>query len=147
MRTVLITLAAALLLLSPVQAVADTSAQMNVSVRVIARATVTVDAPAEFEVTADDVARGYVEISAIQLRVRTNSLNGCLLQASKTDEAFSSVEVEFGNTTMNVSQESWVSRPYSKGGEVMSVNVRARLAPGASAGRYALPVEFSASAM
>lgn len=147
MRTVLASVTAALLLLSPLPVAADSSATMNVSVRVVARATVTVDAPAEVEVTAADLARGYVEIPAIQLRVRTNSPNGCLLQASKTDDAFASVEVAFGNTTMTVAQESWVSRPYSKGGETMMVNMRARLAPGASAGRYTLPVHFSASAM
>lgn len=147
MRKALTTIAAAALLLGSVPAAAETSAQMNVSVRVIPRAVLTVDAPTEFEVTAADVARGYVEVAPIQIRLRTNSLNGSLLQALKTSEAFSSVDVVFGHTTMSVAHEGWVVRPYTKGGEVMTVNLRARLAPGTSAGLYALPVHFSASAM
>ena len=147
MRTVLPTLAAVLLLLSSLPAVADTSAQMNVSVRVIARAIVTIDGQPEVEITPLDVERGYVDVPAVQVRLRSNSLSGSLLQATKTSEAFSTLELAFGNTVMVIAPESWVRMPYVKGGEVLSVRMRARLAPGASAGRHPLPVQFSASAL
>lgn len=135
---------ASLLLAAP--ALADSSsATMNVSAQVIARAVVTVEGEPVVEVTEADVARGYVEIPAVRIRVHTNSLNGCLLLASKTDDAFGGVELAFGNTTMSVAHESWVARPYVRGGEIVTVSMRARLAPGAAAGRHLLPVQFSAS--
>ncbi len=146
MRTVLATLTAALLL-SSAPVLADTSAQMNVSVRVLARATVTVEDQPEIEITAVDVERGYVDLPAVQVRLRSNSLNGSLLQATKTSETFSSLELAFGNTTMVIAPESWVRMPYTRGGEILSVRGRARLAPGASTGRHPLPVHFSASAL
>jgi hypothetical protein len=147
MRTALATLTAALLLLFSVPVLADTSAKMNVSVHVLARAIVTVEGQAEVEITSLDVERGYVDLPAVQVRLRTNSLNGSLLQATKTSETFSSLELAFGNTTMVIAPESWVRMPYTRGGEVLSVRMRARLAPGASAGRHPLPVQFSASAL
>lgn len=146
MRTVLATLTAALLL-SSAPVLADTSAQMNVSVRVLARATVTIEGQPDVEITALDLERGYVDLPAVQVRLRTNSLNGSLLQATKTSETFSSLELAFGNTTMVIAPESLVRVPYTRGGEVLSVRGRARLAPGASAGRHPLPVQFSASAL
>lgn len=147
MRTFLTTLTAALLLLSSVSATADTSGQMNVSVQVIARAIVTVEGQPEVEITALDLERGYVDLPTVQVRLRTNSPGGSLLQATKTSASFSALELAFGNTTMVIAPESWVRMPYVQGGEVLSVRMRARLAPGASAGRHPLPVQFSASAL
>lgn len=145
MRAFPATLAALLLLLGAVPAVADTSAQLSVSVRVIARAVVTVAGEPEVDVTPIDLERGYVDVPSLEVRLRTNSLGGSLLQATKTSETFSAVELAFGSTTMMIAPESWVRMPYVKGGEVLNVRMRARLAPGAAAGRHRLPVQFSAS--
>lgn len=147
MRNIVTALAAALLLLITLPVEADSSAQLNVSVRVIARAIVAVEGQPEVEITPLDVERGFVDVPSVQVRLRTNSLNGSMLQANKTSEAFSAVELAFGGTTMVIAPESWVRMPYVPGGEVLNVRMRARLAPGATAGRYPLPVQFSASTL
>lgn len=144
-RTILTSLLTAALLVST-PLVADTqSAQMNVSVTVVARAQVTVDDEPEVVITDADVARGYVEVTRpMRLRVRTNSPRGYLLQVAKTDETFAAVELAFDNTTMTVAQESWIARPPVEGGELVSVKLRVRLASDATPGRYGMPVQVSA---
>ncbi|MGZ7030525.1 MAG: hypothetical protein ACXVIJ_01025 [Thermoanaerobaculia bacterium] len=145
-RTGLLALVAALIIAVPVFA-DSVSKQMTVSTRVIARAVVTVDPPAAIVVTADDVARGYVDVTQpIQVRVRTNSRNGYVLQAEKTTEAFSAIELTNETTSMSVSShETWLQRPYVAGGDVMSLRARLYLAPGPMAGAQAVPVAFSAT--
>ncbi len=126
------------------------SARMQVSAHVLARAVVSVETqPAEVTVTEADIARGYVDVAEpVEVRIRTNSRRGCVLQVANANEAFSAVELEFGNTTMRVaSHESWVTRPYVEGGELVRMNVRVRLAPGAAAGRHILPLAISATAL
>jgi hypothetical protein len=145
MRSIIIT--AALILMVPQFVHAEqSSATMNVSVRVLARAIVNVDSAPSIDVTDADLQRGYVDVAEpLQMHVRTNSRQGYLLQVSKTNDAFSTVELSFGNTTMTVSEESWVARPQVSGGELVSAQMRVRLAPGATAGRHSLPVQISAS--
>jgi hypothetical protein len=124
---------------------ADTSSPMAVSVQVIGRAIVTVDSRPDVEVTEADLARGYVDVAQpLQLSVQTNSRKGYLLQAAKTSETFSAVELAFDTTQMTVALESWVSRPYIAGRDLVSMKVRVRLAPDATAGRHPLALEFSA---
>lgn len=125
------------------------NARMNVSVQVMARAVVSVDSqPGDIVVTAADIARGYVDVTEpLRLRVRTNSLRGCLLQVSKTSETFAAVELSFGNVSMSVANQSWIARPHVAGGETVSATIRVRLAAGAEAGRHPLPVEVSAVAL
>lgn len=146
-RTGLLALVAALICAMPVFA-DSVSKQMTVSTRVIARAVVTVDLqPAAIVVTVEDVARGYVELTQpIQVRVRTNSRNGYVLQAEKTTEAFSTIELTNETTSMSVSShETWLQRPYVAGGDVMSLRARLYLAPGTMPGAQAVPVAFSAT--
>lgn len=124
------------------------SGQMVVSVQVIARAVVTVDSqPAAIVVTADDVARGYIDVTQpFLVRVRTNSRNGYLLQAEKTTEAFSAVELTNATTSLRVSShETILHRPYVAGGDVMSLRARLYIAPGTQPGQHAVPVAFSAT--
>jgi len=139
-------LVASAVLSAPVYA-GSVSAPMSVSVRVIARAIVTVNGQQTVNVTASDLARGYVDVAApLIVHGRTNSRNGYLLQVEKTSEDFNAVDLEFPNATMSVaSHESWIQRPYVPGGEVVAVTARLFLAPGASAGPHALPISFSAS--
>ena len=142
------TLIAAVLILMVPQFVRaeQSSATMNVSVQVLARAIVNVSSAPSIEVTEADVQRGYIDVAEpLQLHVRTNSRQGYLLQVAKTNESFSTVELSFGNTTMTVSEESWVARPQVSGGELVSAHMRVRLAPGAIAGRHPLPVQVSAT--
>jgi len=73
---------------------ATASAPMTVSVRVIARAVITIENEGDVVVTHDDIERGYVELtSPIVLNVRTNSRRGYVLEVAKSNEAFSAVEL------------------------------------------------------
>jgi hypothetical protein len=145
-RTIGALIASTLLFAAPMHA-DSVSAQMNVSVQVLARAVVAVDsAPASVEVTASDITRGYVELdSPVMVRVRTNSRRGYVLQVNNVSETFSRVELSTSTMSMSVAQESWIERPYVAGGDVMPVHARLHLAPGTLPGSYALPVAFSAT--
>ena len=128
---------------------AEQSATMRVSAQVLARAVLDIRSqPAEVVVTAEDVARGYVDVAQpVELHVRTNSRSGYLLQVSNMSETFSSVELAFGDTSMNVAHEGWVTRPYVAGGEHVTAKMRVRLAAGTMTGRHPLPVQLSATAL
>ena len=122
------------------------SATMNVSVSVLARAVVTVSSqPDVVTVTDADIARGYVDMATpISLLVRTNSRAGYLLQVDRSCDAFSAVELTFGDAAMSVSDQAWISRPYLPGGESLVMHARVRLAAGAQAGSYPLSMAISA---
>lgn len=122
---------------------------MTVSATVLASAKLTVESqPLSVDVTAEDIQRGYVELDApIRLRVQTNSRRGYLLQVANADEAFSQIELSFGNTEMRVAYEGWVERPYISGGESIAMRARLRLSPLAQPGRRGLPIELTASAL
>jgi hypothetical protein len=123
------------------------SAPMQVTVQVVARAIVTVQNPPTVTITAEDIARGSVDIaSPVLLMVRTNSRRGYMLQAEKTGEDFIAVELRLADATMTVaSNESWLQRPYVAGGEVLPVTMHLILSPRATAGTHVLPVSFSAT--
>ncbi len=148
-RATLLRLSAALLvILAASQLFAGSaSAPMHVSVNVMARAIVTVDSvPAAVEVTGSDIARGYVDVIApVVIRVRTNSRAGYLLQAEQQSPDFKMVELSFGDATMSVAgTETWISRPYVQGNDVIAMHVRVHLVASAQAGSYPLPISFSA---
>jgi hypothetical protein len=127
---------------------ANAEAQMSVSVRVLARAVVTLEnAPSTITVTPEDIARGFVDVAApITVRVKTNSRAGYLLTVRRLDDSFSAVKLSFGNAEMQVAAvEGWIARPYVPSGDVLSVNARLTLAPGTTAGLHATPFAFSAS--
>ncbi|MGZ8833797.1 MAG: hypothetical protein ACXW19_11460 [Thermoanaerobaculia bacterium] len=147
-RRILLTLA--LLMIVPALRAESVEGKMTVSAMVVASARLTVESqPSSIEITAADIARGYVELDApIVLRVQTNSRRGYLLQVSNMDESFSEIEISFGNTAMRVaSHESWVERPYVKGGESIAMHARLRLSPMAQVGRRSLPIDLTASAL
>lgn len=134
-----------ILTLAAFPAVAESeSARMTVSATVIARAIIAIDSRPEVIVTDSDVRQGYVDVAEpLQLRVRSNSRRGYLLQVAKTNDSFSAVELSFGNSRMVVAQEGWIARPAVSGGETVSAKMRVRLIPGTTAGRHPLPVEVS----
>jgi hypothetical protein len=135
--------------LAPIAAADSITGSMMVSATVISRAVVSVDSqPSQVIVTADDVARGYVELPApIVVHAKTNSRAGYLLQVNNVSDAFSVLELGFGNTTMRVAGESWVQRPYIAGGEALTLTGRLILAPGVTPGSHSLPIAISASAL
>jgi len=142
-------LALAVLFIAPMLRGESVEATMSVSATVLASARLTVESqPVAVDVTAEDIERGYVELDApILLRVQTNSRRGYLLQVANLDEAFSQIEISFGSTEMRVAHESWVDRPYVRGGESIAMRARLRLSPLAQPGRRALPIEVTASAL
>ncbi len=147
-KRILLTLA--LLMMVPVLRAESVEGKMSVSAMVIASARLTVESqPSTIEITASDIDRGYVELDTpILLRVQTNSRRGYLLQVANTDESFSEIEINFGTTAMRVgSHETWVERPYVKGGETIAMHARLRLSPMAQPGRRALPIDLTASAL
>lgn len=141
------TFAASMLVASSPLTAGSVSARMSVSAQVIARAIVTVEAQPAIEITADDLARGYVDLTAPMLvHGRTNSRSGYILQVEKTSEEFSAIDLTLPGATMNVAaHESWIARPYVRGGEVVPVHARLYLAPGATTGQHPLPLSFTAA--
>src|SRR5688500_6417304 len=100
-------LALAVLFIAPILRAESEEGTMSVSATVVASARLTVESqPLSVDVTAEDIERGYVELDApILLSVRTNSRRGYLLQVANSDEAFSHIEISFGNSEMRVAQE------------------------------------------
>src|SRR6476469_6418568 len=91
------------------------SAQMHVSVEVIARTLLSVDSqPSSVQITASDVARGYVVMpSAIAFHVRSNARNGYSIQFQALRGPFTQAQVSWGNATVTVGAESsWLAQPY-----------------------------------
>lgn len=142
-------LASAVLFIAPMLRAESVEGTMSVSATVVASARLTVESqPGAVDVTAEDIERGYVDLDApILLRVQTNSRRGYLLQVANSDDAFSQIEISFGNTEMRVAHEGWVDRPYVRGGESIAMRARLRLSPLAQPGRHALPIEVTASAL
>ena len=138
----------AALLAMPVCLSAATSAQMTVSVQVVARTIVTLEQqPASVEIAASDVARGYIDVpSAMAFRIRSNARNGYALQFAPVSGPFSSARVTWGNTTVNVGDDgSWVAQSYHPAVTTTgTMSVRLMLEPGTAPGSYAWPVAFSA---
>lgn len=135
-------------LLAATTAFADSfSTNMQVSAQVVARAIVTVESqPAAVDITEADIVRGYVDVQApLQWLGRTNSRQGYLLQITKSSDAFGAVDLNFDSTTMHVSGESWIARPYVAGGESLTVRARLILTAATQPGRHALPISISAT--
>lgn len=138
--------------LTPLYAGSST-AQMNVSVRVIARTILAIDSqPATVEVTAADIQRGYLDVpQAIAFRVRSNARDGYNLGFQEIAFPFASAEVQWGGQSAVVeSGGAWsgvLSHPYQQGGSAGSLSVRLHFAPGAEPGSYAWPVQVTANSL
>lgn len=148
-RLTLVMVVATLTTLLPVVAYADSvSARMGVSVQVVARALLTVDsAPSNVTVTAQDVARGYVELEApIRVQVRSNSQRGYLLRVARLNDAFGSINLDFAGGSVRVTgDESWIARPALSLSDSLELRGRVALRSGVEPGQYPLPFELSAS--
>jgi hypothetical protein len=137
--------------LTPLYAGSST-AQMNVSVRVIARTILAIDSqPPTVEVTAADIQRGYLDVpQAVSFRVRSNARDGYSLGFQEIAFPFASAEVQWGGQSAVVEGGAWsgvLSHPYQQGGSAGSLSVRLRIAPGAEPGSYAWPVQVTASSL
>jgi hypothetical protein len=125
---------------------------MTVSVQVIARTILTIDAqPSSLSITSDDVTRGYVDVpQAVAFRVRSNSREGYSLTFQPVSFPFSAAEVRWGAQTATLEGSDWMSslsHPYQQGGSTGSLSVRFRLASGVEPGNYAWPLQVAASSL
>ncbi|HMC20707.1 MAG TPA: hypothetical protein VKL19_02555 [Thermoanaerobaculia bacterium] len=128
----------------------STSAQLSVSVEVVARTILTIDSqPANIEITADDVARGYVDVpQAMLFHVRSNAINGYTVQFDPMNHPFSRADINWGNTAATVGADgTWLTRPYQQGTTPGSLNVRLTLSANASPGSYSWPVRVAANSL
>jgi|SRR5438132_1297680 len=148
-KTTAILLLAAIVLAPSVMA-GSSSAQMNVSVQVIARTIVTVDnQPASVDITAADVARGYIDLpQSVAFRVRSNAVNGYTMQFEPVGYPFAQAQVSWGSNMATVGADgTWLTRPYQQGTTLGNLNVRLTLAPDTAPGSYSWPVRFSAESL
>lgn len=141
------TLALSALLLLPASTMMAESitAQMNVSVRVVAGAKVEMGSDA-LTIDEADVARGYVEV-ALPLSVRTNSRQGYVLVIQNVSPVVAGAELVVGNAQVRVVAESFLQRPYVAGGERMEIRGRLQLTRDAQPGHYAHPIRVTATAL
>ena len=129
---------------------ASSSAEMRVSVQVIARTLLTVDQePTSVQITADDIARGYIEVpEAVAFRIRSNASNGYSVQFQPVDYPFSKAEVKWGSSVAVVGSDgSWLTQPYQQGTTTGLLNVRLTLASSTTPGTYAWPIRLAADSL
>jgi len=126
------------------------SASLSVSAEVVARTLLGIDSqPAALDVTANDIARGYIDLpQSVAFHIRTNASNGYRLEFEPVQYPFSEARVSWSSNLAVVAGEgSWVARPYRGGLIARTMSVRVMLAPGTQPGTYAWPVHFSASSL
>jgi len=131
----------------PVQA-GERSAEIAVSVTVMARTLIDAESsPQQLEVSAADVARGYVEVpGATQLVVTNTNRRGYLLSVWPQVQVFSAVMVRNGDSQAELGAD---------GGEIferrwgqtlaLALDFRFMLAPGVKPGVYPWPVKLQVS--
>jgi hypothetical protein len=124
-----------------------TEVTFQVSAYVVPRVLGTVEVQFDrFQVTAADLARGYVELpAAVRIDVKTNDPNGFLISYENlAPELVSSVELDSGAEKISLSSsQGWVHRPFTATHLSESWTLRLYLAPQASVGEYALPLAFA----
>jgi hypothetical protein len=103
-----------------------------------------VAAPDLLEITAADVARGYV-LSSGRFRVESNTKRGWLLRLAPRTGLASAIEID-GLAQPLVVRDDVVEvyRPAAGATQDLELRYRVMLAPGARPGRYAAPLHLSA---
>jgi hypothetical protein len=148
-KTVTAVLMAAIAVATPVFA-GSSSATLGVSVQVVARTILTVDSqPSTVDITADDVARGYVDLpQSVLFHVRSNAANGYSVEFQPVSYPFSRADVSWGSTTATIGSDgAWLTESYQQGTQAGSLNVRLSLAPGTQPGSYSWPLRFDAGSL
>jgi hypothetical protein len=149
MRNALLALATIAVCSSTASSFASESAQMRVSVQVVARAVLTIEQqPASVEVTAADVARGYVQLDhAVGFNVRSNARNGYVIRFEQISTVFSKAIVSWSNFLVTVGADgAWIRQPGGVTNLRDALSMRLWLAPATQPGTYSFPVVVSAEA-
>ncbi|HLJ73519.1 MAG TPA: hypothetical protein VKU62_02960 [Thermoanaerobaculia bacterium] len=149
MKKTLTTLLTVIAIATPVFA-GTSSATLGISVQVVARTILSVDSqPSSVQITADDIARGYVDLpQSVLFRVRSNAANGYTVQFEPVSYPFNRADVSWGTMTATVGSDgAWMTQGYQQGTQTGTLNVRLSLAPGTQPGSYAWPVRFDAGSL
>jgi hypothetical protein len=130
----------------PTQSAAGDTMQLNIRASVLEHTSISrLSVPSSLAVSADDVARGYVEVDEpVTIDVRTNSAAGAVLGFSLQSPMVSSVTLN-GTSNGVVVSETGANMHLAKQGkglETQSVSLRVRvvLAPQAQPGTLAWPI-------
>jgi hypothetical protein len=129
---------------------ASHAADMRVSVVVVARTIISVDQqPTTVQVSAGDVARGYVDLpQAIAFRIRSNAANGYTLQVGPIGAPFTHAEITWNTIVMVVGNDSTsVRQQYQPGTTNGVLSVRLLLAPTTVPGSYPWPIQLTAASL
>jgi len=128
----------------------SSSASLQVSVNVQARAILTVEEqPSQVTVTGEDIRRGFVEVaSASRINVRSNSPNGYLIGFEVTPGPFRQVEVTgLGNPVEIGVTGGTIAQPYNGSmSDTARLSYRFLLSSDAQPGAYSWPLALSANA-
>ena len=146
LRTIAPVVAASALLALPTPAVADgsRSAMIRVAATILSYVKVTgLSNPANLDVSAEDVARGYVDVEAgTSITVVTNSNDGYLISATGDPSTVRRIALKVGALT-GAERVKVPSTPFAKA--LLRVGYRLYLEPGVSAGSYPWPVAIGVS--
>lgn len=126
----------------------SSTASMNVSATVLARTMLSIDQqPSSIEVTAADVARGYVELpGAVRFSLRTNARGGTQLDVAGLDQAFTEMKLRWDDRELVVGRGvAGLLEPYRAPVVEHVADVRLALAAGTEPGTYPFSVQMNAT--
>jgi len=132
-----------LLLVAVPAAAREASAGLAVSVSVQPRASLeAVSLPARLTVSAEDVARGYVDLVAT-CRVRSNDRRGYILRLAPRAGLTRAIEVRGLGADVVLGEESVeIHHPAARPAQGLEFAVRFVLDPRATPGTYAMPLHL-----
>lgn len=123
------------------------SARISVSAAVLPRtAILSASMPASLDISASDVARGFVEVSgSSQILVTNNSPEGFELEVLTGASVFSSVAVQGLGAEATVDANGGeIFLPSRRGAAIpLVLSYRFQLTPGTLPGRYPWPLQFN----
>jgi len=102
------------------------------------------DAPAQIELTAQDVARGYVDVAA-RYRVRHNDRSGFVLEITALDPVRSVAVRDQADGAVADGEAVAIRRPGAAFVEDVALQVRLVLDPATAPGAIALPLRVAAT--
>lgn len=147
-RSPLFLAAIAVLTLMPIAARGETASatmQVSATVKAVARLEAA-NFPSRLEITAADIARGYVE-TIVPVVYRTNDPRGVMIRMSLESDAFSNAAVRWETAEIRVSgPEAYILQPFSGlGSRTLQMVCRLNLSERATPATYAWPLAMSIS--
>jgi hypothetical protein len=136
---------------TPVQAGASASANLSVTVQVIASAKLQTEYQAShIRITSLDIARGYVTVAgATRILASTGSYSGFRLEFHPVGHLFESVQIDGLSYPVQLGADggSSIQRNTHASNQTYSLNYRFMLPSDTIAGEYSWPLQISASSI